>query len=299
MILQKHKKQSCYTKQLIISLTLLDIKIGFIEIGWKDVADISLVSILLFQLYRLMRGTLAIRIFLGFISVFIVYLVVKSLHMELLTTILGQFIGVGVIAIIILFQQEIRKFLMLIGKSTSVDDGFLKNLINRKKVADTDELDIVPIVDAAKTLGSMNMGALIVFAKSSELRFYMESGDMLDAQISKRLLISIFQKNSPLHDGAVIIDNNRIKAARCILPVSENDEIPANYGLRHRAAIGMTEVTDSIVLIVSEETGQLSFALNGVMYNNLSRSELKLKLRNYLFDEEETAVMENPTSTTV
>jgi len=280
-------------------VTLLELKIGFIEMGWKDVADIFLVSILLFQLYRLMRGTLAIRIFLGFISVFIVYVVVKSLHMELLTTILGQFIGVGVIAIIILFQQEIRKFLMLIGKSTSVDDGFLKKFINRKKAIDADILDIVPIVDAAKTLGSMNMGALIVFAKSSELRFYMESGDMLDAQISKRLLISIFQKNSPLHDGAVIIDNNRIKAARCILPVSESDEIPANYGLRHRAAIGMTEVTDSIVLIVSEETGQLSFALNGVMYNNLSRSELKQKLRNYLFDEEETTIVENPTNTPV
>ena len=280
-------------------MTLLELKIGFIEMGWKDVADIFLVSILLFQLYRLMRGTLAIRIFLGFISVFIVYVVVKSLHMELLTTILGQFIGVGVIAIIILFQQEIRKFLMLIGKSTSVDDGFLKKFINRKKAIDADILDIVPIVDAAKTLGSMNMGALIVFAKSSELRFYMESGDMLDAQISKRLLISIFQKNSPLHDGAVIIDNNRIKAARCILPVSESDEIPANYGLRHRAAIGMTEVTDSIVLIVSEETGQLSFALNGVMYNNLSRSELKQKLRNYLFDEEETTEAEPPVSTPV
>lgn len=266
---------------------LLNFKIGFLEIGWKDIIDISLVSLLLFQLYKLMRGTLAVRIFLGFLSVYLVYVVVKSLQMELLTAILGQFIGVGVISIIILFQQEIRKFLMLIGKSTSMDDKFFKNLLNRKKADHEEMLDVAPIVDAAKTLGSMNMGALIVFAKSSELKFYAESGDILDAQISKRLLISIFQKNSPLHDGAVIIENNRIKAARCILPVSENDEIPANFGLRHRAAIGMTEVTDSIILIVSEETGQTAIAINGVLHSNLSRTELKQKLRGYLFEEQE------------
>jgi diadenylate cyclase len=269
---------------------LINLKIGFLEIGWIDIIDITLVSILLFQLYKLMRGTLAVRIFLGFISVYLAYIIVKSLHMELLTTILGQFIGVGVIAVIILFQQEIRKFLMMIGKSTSMDDNFFKNLLNRKKTDPEHSLDVVPIVDAAKTLGSMNMGAIIVFAKSSELKFYAESGDILDAQISKRLLISIFQKNSPLHDGAVIIENNRIKAARCILPVSENDEIPANYGLRHRAAIGMTEVTDSIILIVSEETGQTSIAINGVLFHNLSRTELKQKLRGYLLEYEEEKV---------
>ncbi len=269
-------------------MILINFKIGFLEIGWKDLVDISLVSLLLFQLYKLMRGTLAVRIFLGFLSVYFAYILVKSLQMELLTAILGQFIGVGVISIIILFQQEIRKFLMLIGKSTSVDDNkFFKNLLNRKKAEGEEHLDVAPIVDAAKTLGSMNMGALIVFAKSSELKFYAESGDILDAQISKRLLISIFQKNSPLHDGAVIIENNRIKAARCILPVSENDEIPANFGLRHRAAIGMTEVTDSIILIVSEETGQTAIAINGILHSNLSRTELKQKLRSYLFEEEE------------
>ncbi len=270
-------------------MILLNFKIGFLETDWKDLIDISLVSFLLFQLYKLMRGTLAVRIFLGFVSVYIIYLLVKSLEMKLLTAILGQFIGVGVIAVIILFQQEIRKFLMLIGKSTSVDDKFFKNLLNRKKTEGKTSLDVAPLVDAAKTLGSMNMGALIVFAKSSELKFYAESGDILDAEISKRLLISIFQKNSPLHDGAVIIENNRIKAARCILPVSENDEIPANYGLRHRAAIGITEVTDSIVMIVSEETGQTAIAINGILYNNLSRTELKQKLRAYLFEEKEEA----------
>jgi uncharacterized protein (TIGR00159 family) len=271
---------------------LLELKIGFLEIGWKDVLDISLVTILLFQLYKLMKGTLAVRIFLGFLSIYLVYLLVKAFHMELLTAILGQFIGVGVIAVFILFQQEIRKFLMMIGKSTSVDDRFFKNLMNRNKTTGEEELDLNPLIDASKTLASMNMGALIVIAKSSELKFYAESGDMMDAMISKRLLISIFQKNSPLHDGAVIIEKNRIKAARCILPVSENDEIPANFGLRHRAAIGITEVTDSVVLIVSEETGQTSVAINGILHHNLSRTELRSKIRNYLLDIKEEEVKE-------
>lgn len=142
-------------------------------------------------------------------------------------------------------------------------------------------------MDTAKVLGGTNTGALIVFAKSSELKFYAESGDLLDAEISKRLLIAIFQKNSPLHDGAVIIGSGRIKAARCILPVSESTEIPAHFGLRHRAAIGMTEVTDSVVLVVSEETGQISLAINGQLYTNLSKSELRSKLNFYLYQDEE------------
>lgn len=271
---------------------LLDIKIGFLQLGWKDILDIGLVTLLLFQLYKLMRGTLAVRIFFGFLSIYLMYLLVKAFHMELLTAILGQFIGVGVIAVFILFQQEIRKFLMLIGKSTTVDDKFFRNLLSRKSTEKEEELDLNPIVDAAKTLASMNMGALIVFAKSSELKFYAESGDLMEAMISKRLLISIFQKNSPLHDGAVIIDKNRIKAARCILPVSENDEIPANFGLRHRAAIGITEVTDSIVMVVSEETGQTSLAINGAIIHNLSRTELRTKIRNYLLDIKEEELKE-------
>ncbi len=256
------------------------------QLSWMDIIDILLVSLLLFQLYKMLKGSIAVNIFLGFLSIYLIYLIVKALKMELLTAILGQFIGVGVIAALILFQQEIRKFLLVIGKSSIFGDKVFSGLPWRRNVKKED-MDLSPIVDSAKILGNTNTGALIVFAKSSELKFYAESGDDIDAVISKRLLITIFQKTSPLHDGAVIISKGRIKAARCILPVSESNELPASFGLRHRAAIGLTEVTDSVVLIVSEETGQISLAINGKMDTNLSKSELRTKLHFYLYERTE------------
>jgi diadenylate cyclase len=277
-------------------------KIGFVDISWIDIIDITLVSFLLYQLYKLMRGSIAVKIFLGLMSIYLFYLIVKALKMELLTAILGQFIGVGVIAALILFQQEIRKFLLLVGKTTAFNnENFFKRWPWKRSFKTKETINLNPIVESAKILGGTNTGALIVFAKGSELKFYAESGDILDAQISKRLLISIFQKSSPLHDGAVIISGGRIKAARCILPVSESSDLPASFGLRHRAAIGMTEVTDSVVLVVSEETGQISLAVNGRMDTNLSKSELKSKLNYYLYEdegrirmEEETDLQSNP-----
>jgi len=265
---------------------ILLFKIGFLTISWLDIIDILLVALLLFQLYKLLKGSIAINIFLGFLSIYLIYLIVKALKMELLTAILGQFIGVGVIAALILFQQEIRKFLLMIGKTTIFGENFFSFWPWQKRAAKED-INLAPIIDSAKILSGTNTGALIVFAKSSELKFYAESGDTIDAVISKRLLITIFQKTSPLHDGAVILSKGRIKAARCILPVSESNEIPANFGLRHRAAIGITEVTDSVVLVVSEETGQISLAINGRMDNNLSKSELRTKLHYYLYEREE------------
>lgn len=265
---------------------ILNFKIGFLDISWVDIVDVLLVTILLYQLYILMKGSIAVKVFLGLLSVYLIYLIVKALKMELLTSILDQFIGVGVIAAIILFQQEIRKFLLILGKTTFNNEKLLIRWPWRKKIK-KETFNLNPIVESAKILGGTNTGALIVFARGSDLKYYAESGDMLDAIISKRLLISIFQKNSPLHDGAVIIANNRIKAARCILPVSESDQLPGSFGLRHRAAIGMTEVTDSLVLVVSEETGQISLALDGKIETNLSKSELKTLLNKYLFEREE------------
>ena len=262
-------------------------KIGFLEITTIDVIDILLVTLLLYQLYKLLKGSVAVKIFLGVLSIYLFYLVVKAVKMDLLTSILGQFINVGVIAALILFQQEIRKFLVIIGKTTAFNNDNLFKRWPWKKRSTKSGFDLTPIVEAAKILGGTNTGALVVFSRSSELKFYAESGDIIDAELSKRLLLSIFQKNSPLHDGAVIIANKRIKAARCILPVSENEEIPANYGLRHRAAIGMTEVTDSVVLIVSEETGEIALAYNGQLFHNLSKAELKQKLSFYLFEDED------------
>lgn len=260
--------------------------IGFLEINWLDIIDILLVTVLLYQLYKVLTGSVALKIFVGLLSVYLLYLVVKAAGMELLTIILGQFMGVGVLAMIILFQQEIRRFLMMIGKTTAFNnDKFFLGFPWRKPETEN-RLNLTPFIEAAKSLAGKNTGALIVFARSSELKFYAESGDMIDAVVSKRLLLSIFNKTSPLHDGAVIIAGNRIKAARCILPVTENNDVPASMGLRHRAAIGLSEVTDSVVLVVSEETGQISLVRNGEVYRNLAASDLRSKLNHFLFDIE-------------
>jgi uncharacterized protein (TIGR00159 family) len=201
--------------------------------------------------------------------------------MELLSIILGQFMGVGVIAAIIIFAQEIRKFLLIIGRSSilSNENIWQELLFWRKR--ETHAFNINPIIEASKSLSGTNMGALMVISRNSELKFYAESGDLIDAIISKRLLISIFNKYSPLHDGAVIIYNGKVKAARCILPVTERD-VPAQFGLRHRAAIGMSEATDTLILIVSEETGQISLAKNGKILHNLSFQEVREFLNDYL-----------------
>ena len=260
------------------------IQIGFLEVNLIDVFDIALVSILLYQVYKLMRGSVAVRIFLGFLSLYLIFLIVSAAEMELLSAILGQFMGVGVLAALVLFQQEIRKFLMLIGKTTSINrDSPITNLWKRRD--DNKNLNITPIIESVKSMSRSNTGALIVFSKSSPLKFYQESGDMIDAVISKRLFMAIFNKYSPLHDGAAIIFEGRIKAARCILPVSERDNLPAQFGLRHRAAIGMSEITDTIITVVSEETGQISVVRNGKIEHNLTGPELRQKLLDYYFEE--------------
>ena len=262
-------------------MTLL-FKIGFLDISIVNIIDIALVAALLYQVYKLLKGSVAIKIFLGFLSIYLIYLLVRALRMELLSAILGQFMGVGVIAAIIIFAPEIRKFLLLIGRSSLLsDDNVWKEMLFFWRKKDNSLFNISPIIDASKTLAGSNTGALMVISKSTELKFYAESGDILDAELSKRLLISIFNKYSPLHDGAVIIHNGKIKAARCILPVTER-EVPAQFGLRHRAAIGMSETTDAIVLIVSEETGQLSMSKNGKILHNMSFQEIRETINDYL-----------------
>ena len=259
-------------------------KIGFLNVGWVDVIDIALVSFLLFQVYKLMKGSVAVRIFLGFLSLYLLFLVTNASGMELFSAILGQFMGVGVLAVIILFQQEIRKFLLMIGKTTTFSRENILKSFNWGRISALD-FDVASVIEAVKDLGGSNTGALIVFSKNSPLKFYAESGDILNAEISKRLLLAIFNKNSPLHDGAVIVYDGRIKAARCILPVSENDNLPAQFGLRHRAAVGMSEVTDTMVVIVSEETGQTSVARNGMIVHNLSSQDLRRNISEYFTEE--------------
>lgn len=248
--------------------------------------DIALVAALLYQVYKLLKGSVAIKIFLGFLSVYLIYLLVRALRMELLSAILGQFMGVGVIAAIIIFAPEIRKFLLLVGRSSILsDDNLWKDLVFFWRKKENSVFNISPIIDASKILAGSNTGALMVISKSTELKFYAESGDILDAELSKRLLISIFNKYSPLHDGAVIIHQAKIKAARCILPVTER-EVPAQFGLRHRAAIGMSESTDALILIVSEETGQCSMSKNGKILHNMSFQEIRETINDYLNNQD-------------
>ncbi|MDX2197060.1 MAG: diadenylate cyclase CdaA [Cytophagales bacterium] len=261
-------------------------EIGFLEVQWIDALDILLVSFLFYQLYKVLRGSIALKIFIGLLGLYIFYLLIKAAQMDLLATILGNFMGVGIIGVIILFQQEIRKFLLIASKNASKDKGFLKSIFFRTKERSL-TTDIASIVDAAKSLSGTSTGALIVIAKGSELRLYAETGDEMDATISKRLIVSVFNKYSPLHDGALIVVNNRIMAARCILPVSEDATLPAFLGLRHRAAIGISELTDCVVITVSEETGAISLARNGKLYHNLSASELRSKLNIFLYGSDE------------
>ncbi|MBX2895050.1 MAG: diadenylate cyclase CdaA [Cyclobacteriaceae bacterium] len=261
-------------------------KVGFLEVTWVDLVDISLVAILLYQIYKLIRGSIAVKIFLGILALYLIYLIVRAAQMELLTTILGQFMGVGVLAMIILFQPEIRKFLLLIGRSTDLNrESIFKNLANWRN-EHHDDFDVHELIEAVKTLKATRTGALIVFSRDIELKFYAETGDALDAKVSRKLLLSIFNKSSPLHDGAIIIYKGRIKAARCVLPVSENDNLPSTFGLRHRSAMGMSEVTDTLLLAVSEETGRLILARNGKYLRGLKLKQVEQKIIEYLHNEE-------------
>jgi uncharacterized protein (TIGR00159 family) len=254
---------------------------GFITLRWLDVVDVLMVALLLYQLYSLIKGTGTINIFIGIIAIYLIYLLVKAFEMELLSEILGQFISVGMIALIIVFQQEIRQFLLVLGSPNFLKKGS-KNFLNLKwQMNQLEGLDIEPIVSACENMAISYTGALIVITRKNELRRYIESGELINATMSKQLIENIFFKNSPLHDGAVIISANRIKAARCVLPISERADIPSYVGLRHRAAMGIAEESDALCIIVSEQRGEISVA-DG---NNLMINIKPHKLRELLIKE--------------
>jgi diadenylate cyclase len=244
---------------------------------WLDAFDILLVALILFQLYNLIKGTVAINIFIGILSVYIVYLVVRLLKLELLENLLGQFVGIGAIALVIVFQQEIRRFLILIGTNGFVgEQGVLKTIFSSNwKIRAGNKLDVPALVKSVALMSEQKTGAILILARKSELTFYINTGDILDAHLSSRLIESIFFKNSPLHDGAVIISGNLIKAARCVLPVSENEDFPGNLGMRHRAAVGITENSDAIAVVVSEQSGEIAYAQNGALRLHITREELR------------------------
>ncbi|MDE5417122.1 diadenylate cyclase CdaA [Labilibaculum sp. DW002] len=248
---------------------------AFITLGLFDILDILLVAFLLYQVYMLTRGTVAINIFVGLFLFYLIWLFVTALNMELLSNILGKFIGVGVIALLIVFQQEVRRFLLLVGSRYNISQKFtLDNWFSFEEVGVKEE-EVVSIVAACENMSNTKTGALIVITKRTDLFSFAETGQILKARISSSLLESIFFKNSPLHDGALIIANNRIVAARCILPVTDSSNIPGSLGLRHRAAIGMSQATDSHVIIVSEETGNISYIMGGKIKVRITTAELR------------------------
>jgi len=251
---------------------------GFITIRFLDVLDILLVAYLMYQVYLLIRGTVAMNIFIGILFVYFLWIIVKAFKMQLLGSILGQVIGVGVIALIIVFQQEIRRFLIFIG-----NQYYARNRLSLEKMLPISltpqpKIKIKSVLKACLNMSRSQTGALIVLARKSELMVYAETGDIINAETSSRLIESIFNKNSPLHDGAVIINNDKILAARCVLPVSENVNLSPDYGLRHRAALGISEHTDSLTIVVSEQSGQISLAENGILHKNISSKLLRQKL---------------------
>lgn len=252
--------------------------VGFISVRLLDIIDILIVAFLLYKIYQLLKGGTAMNIFIGIVSMYVLwFLFVKILDMQLLGAILGQFMSVGVLALIIVFQQEVRRFLLVLGSNSFAGkDSFTRKLLPWNwNSAPATAPNIIPIVKACAGMAKTKTGAIIVLARTSDLKFFQDTGDLMDADVSKRLLESIFFKNSPLHDGAVIIENNKIKAARCVLPVTENTDLPAQYGMRHRAALGITEQSDAISIIVSEETGLISVAIEGSIHANLSPEELE------------------------
>lgn len=248
---------------------------AFDSVRLLDVIDVFLVALLLYELYNLVKGTAAINILIGIVAVFIMWRLVKALEMELLTEILGAFISVGFIALIVVFQPEIRKFLLFVGSPVISRKKRTRFLFWRISLSNEASLDVDPLVQVCLKLATSKTGALIVISLRHELTEYIETGLMIDAKISEQLIENIFYKNNPLHDGAVIITGNRITAARCILPVSKNTEIPISLGLRHRAAIGLTERTDAVCIVISEQTGQISHCSEGRLKHNILPGELK------------------------
>ena len=235
----------------------------FLDIRIIDIVDIVLVAALLYYLYNLVKGTVAINILVGIIIVYGIYVFTRLLEMELLSKILGGFLGVGMFAMVVVFQPEIRKFLLMIGSTNfNSPGGFFKQF----SFFDSDQgpkTNLEEIIAACENMSSGKTGALIVIQRNNRLDFVKNTGDKMDLEVNQPIVESIFFKNSPLHDGAIIIEENRITATRVILPVSNERKIPLRFGLRHRAAVGITEKTDAVSLVVSEESGQISYLRDG------------------------------------
>jgi len=251
-------------------------KLSFIDINIVNIIDVLLVIILLYYVYKLVRRTAAINILVGIVIIYLIWKLTAVLNMNIFSSLLGQFISVGVFALIVVFQQEIRKFLLMIGSNNLTNNKLYFKYINIFKPSrEISQMNIEEFLIGCQKLTKNKTGALFVIERNNSLDFIKNTGDELYLEISSPIIESIFFKNSPLHDGAVIIDGNFITAARIVLPVSENKNIDSSLGLRHRAAIGITEKTDSIAIVVSEENGKIKFIKNGEIFNHKSEENLR------------------------
>ena len=246
-----------------------------------DCIDILIVAILMYKTYKALNGTAAIRLFIGVIFFIIAWLIVCFvLQMHLLGAIMDQIVNVGVLALIVLFQDELRRLLTMLGSKDNSMMRFLSDMLNARENNMLSQ-DIMQIVIACKNMSRGKVGALIVIPNQTDLKHIAITGEIIDAKISSRLIENIFFKNSPLHDGAMLLGNKKIEAAGCILPVTHNMDVPAELGLRHRAALGISEKTDASVIIVSEETGKISWAEGGEIEVGLNQEKLEAHLSKY------------------
>ncbi len=251
----------------------------FIDFKITDALDILLVALILYNIYRIVKGTVAINIFFGLVIVWTFWNITKLLEMKMISSLVGGFMQVGFIVLVVVFQQEIRKFLLVLGSgkfSTKTMSRFFRFQHNSAKEP---EINIEALILACRNLSRQKLGALIVVERNSSLEFLKASGDRMNIEINAPILESIFYKNSPLHDGAVVIQGNRITATRVILPVSNSNYIPSHYGLRHKAALGITENTDALCLVVSEERGEIAYVRNRSFINFESDQMLAAKIR--------------------
>lgn len=251
--------------------------LGFLHVRFIDILDILVVGAVLFFLFKWMRHSSAMNIFVAILILIAIRIAAMVLDMKMLSGLLGNLIDVGAIALVVIFQPEIRRFLGRIGRRAGYGSGLINKILRRKD--DTLEIrHIQEITEACKDMSQQKTGALIVLLHRNALQDIIDTGDTLDAEIKARLIKNIFFKNSPLHDGAMIIGGGRIVAARCTLPITERQDIPANYGMRHKAAVGISEVSDAEVIVVSEQTGTISHVKDGIITPVSGRDSLKLLL---------------------
>ena len=271
--------QNLISNRIFSIFTKNPTSLDIINLRFLDVLDIVFVALLLYYLYKLVKGTVAVNIFIGIVIIYLMGSLTDLLQMELLSSVLGEFIGVGMFALIVVFQQEIRKFLLMIGSTKFTQKGkFFSQLKFLKGDLET-STNVEDIISACEAMGQSYTGALIVIQKNTNLDFVKNSGDDMNIELNQPIIESIFYKNSPLHDGAMVIEDNKITATRVILPVSNDRSIPLRFGLRHRAAVGITEKTDALALVVSEETGQISYVRDGEFIMFESNDELQKKLK--------------------